>query len=283
MGKILDGKAFANELGQNLKEKVKNLKEEGITPHFCVINIGDDPASKIYVRTKKRRAEKMGIIQDIYQMPADTEQAEALALIDKLNADPTINGVMVQLPAPKQIDADELLERIDPNKDVDGLTPANIGRLWMEDHFIEPATAEGIIALLKHYQIKLDGKNVVVVGRSNIVGKPLAALMLEQNATVTICHLHTQNLGEITKKADIVVSATGQAFLITADMVKDGAVVVDVGMNHVNGKLVGDVDFDNVKEKASYITPVPGGVGPLTVQFLMEAVVKLTRRQNGRE
>ena len=283
MGKILDGKAFANELGQNLKEKVKNLKEKGITPHFCVINIGDDPASKIYVRTKKRRAEKMGIIQDIYQMPADTEQAEALALIDKLNADPTINGVMVQLPAPKQIDADELLERIDPNKDVDGLTPANIGRLWMEDHFIEPATAEGIIALLKHYQIKLDGKNVVVVGRSNIVGKPLAALMLEQNATVTICHLHTQNLGEITKKADIVVSATGQAFLITADMVKDGAVVVDVGMNHVNGKLVGDVDFDNVKEKASYITPVPGGVGPLTVQFLMEAVVKLTRRQNGRE
>ena len=283
MGKILDGKAFANELGQNLKEKVKKLKEEGITPHFCVINIGDDPASKIYVRTKKRRAEKMGIIQDIYQMPADTEQAEALALIDKLNADPTINGVMVQLPAPKQIDADELLERIDPNKDVDGLTPANIGRLWMEDHFIEPATAEGIIALLKHYQIKLDGKNVVIVGRSNIVGKPLAALMLEQNATVTICHLHTQNLGEITKKADIVVSATGQAFLITADMVKDGAVVVDVGMNHVNGKLVGDVDFDNVKEKASYITPVPGGVGPLTVQFLMEAVVKLTRRQNGRE
>lgn len=283
MGKILDGKAFANELGQNLKEKVKNLKEKGITPHFCVINIGDDLASKIYVRTKKRRAKKMGIIQDIYQMPADTEQAEALALIDKLNADPTINGVMVQLPAPKQIDADELLERIDPNKDVDGLTPANIGRLWMEDHFIEPATAEGIIALLKHYQIKLDGKNVVVVGRSNIVGKPLAALMLEQNATVTICHLHTQNLGEITKKADIVVSATGQAFLITADMVKDGAVVVDVGMNHVNGKLVGDVDFDNVKEKASYITPVPGGVGPLTVQFLMEAVVKLTRRQNGRE
>jgi methylenetetrahydrofolate dehydrogenase (NADP+)/methenyltetrahydrofolate cyclohydrolase len=283
MGEILDGKVFANELGQNLKEKVKNLKEKGITPHFCVINIGDDPASKIYVRTKKRRAKKMGIIQDIYQMPADTEQAEALALIDKLNADPTINGVMVQLPAPKQIDADELLERIDPNKDVDGLTPANIGRLWMEDHFIEPATAEGIIALLKHYQIKLDGKNVVVVGRSNIVGKPLAALMLEQNATVTICHLHTQNLGEITKKADIVVSATGQAFLITADMVKDGAGVVDVGMNHVNGKLVGDVDFDNVKEKASYITPVPGGVGPLTVQFLMEAVVKLTRRQNGRE
>ncbi len=283
MGKILDGKALANLLGENLKEKVKNLKAEGITPHFCVINIGDNPASKIYVRTKKRRAEKMGIIQDIYQMPADTKQQEVLDLIDKLNANPDINGVMVQLPAPEQIDADELLERIDPNKDVDGLTPANIGRLWMEDHFIEPATAEGIIALLKHYEIPLKGKDVVVIGRSNIVGKPLAALMLEQNATVTIAHSETTNLAELTKRADIIVSATGEALLVKADMVKDGAVVVDVGINHLNGKLVGDVDFDAVKEKASYITPVPGGVGPLTVQFLMEAVVKLTRRQKGRK
>ncbi|GIP67825.1 bifunctional methylenetetrahydrofolate dehydrogenase/methenyltetrahydrofolate cyclohydrolase [Lactobacillus helveticus] len=282
MGKVLDGKTFANLLGQNLKEKVKKLKDEGITPHFCVINIGDDPASKIYVRTKKRRAEKMGIIQDIYQMPADTKQEEAIALIDKLNADPAINGLMVQLPAPKQIDTDALIERIDPNKDADGLTPANIGHLWMDKHFVEPATAEGIIALLKHYEIPLEGKNVVIIGRSNIVGKPLAALMLEQNATVTIAHSRTKNLGEITKKADVLVSATGQAFLVKVDMVKDGAVVVDVGMNHVDGKLVGDVDFDNVKEKASYITPVPGGVGPLTVQFLMEAVVKLTRRQNDR-
>ncbi|PXZ12993.1 bifunctional methylenetetrahydrofolate dehydrogenase/methenyltetrahydrofolate cyclohydrolase [Lactobacillus helveticus] len=282
MGKVLDGKTFANLLGQNLKEKVKKLKDEGITPHFCVINIGDDPASKIYVRTKKRRAEKMGIIQDIYQMPADTKQEEAIALIDKLNADTAINGLMVQLPAPKQIDTDALIERIDPNKDADGLTPANIGHLWMDKHFVEPATAEGIIALLKHYEIPLEGKNVVIIGRSNIVGKPLAALMLEQNATVTIAHSRTKNLGEITKKADVLVSATGQAFLVKADMVKDGAVVVDVGMNHVDGKLVGDVDFDNVKEKASYITPVPGGVGPLTVQFLMEAVVKLTRRQNDR-
>ncbi|PXZ20850.1 bifunctional methylenetetrahydrofolate dehydrogenase/methenyltetrahydrofolate cyclohydrolase [Lactobacillus helveticus] len=282
MGKVLDGKTFANLLGQNLKEKVKKLKDEGITPHFCVINIGDNPASKIYVRTKKRRAEKMGIIQDIYQMPADTKQEEAIALIDKLNADPAINGLMVQMPAPKQIDTDALIERIDPNKDADGLTPANIGHLWMDKHFVEPATAEGIIALLKHYEIPLEGKNVVIIGRSNIVGKPLAALMLEQNATVTIAHSRTKNLGEITKKADVLVSATGQAFLVKADMVKDGAVVVDVGMNHVDGKLVGDVDFDNVKEKASYITPVPGGVGPLTVQFLMEAVVKLTRRQNDR-
>ncbi|EEJ72298.1 bifunctional methylenetetrahydrofolate dehydrogenase/methenyltetrahydrofolate cyclohydrolase [Lactobacillus ultunensis] len=282
MGKILDGKAVANLLAQNLKEKVKKLKSEGIVPHFCVINIGDDPASKIYVRMKKRRAEKIGIVQDVYQLSADTSQEEALKLIDKLNSDPKINGVMVQLPAPDQIDADELLARINPDKDVDGLTPANTGRLWMDNHFVEPATAEGIIELLKHYHISLAGKNVVIIGRSNIVGKPLAALMLEQDATVTIAHSKTQNLEDLTKHADIVVSATGQAFLVTADMIKDGAIVVDVGINHVNGKLVGDVDFENVKEKASYITPVPGGVGPLTVQFLMEAVVKLTRRQNDR-
>ncbi|MBL1071454.1 bifunctional methylenetetrahydrofolate dehydrogenase/methenyltetrahydrofolate cyclohydrolase [Lactobacillus kitasatonis] len=283
MGKILDGKALANLLGENLKEKVKNLKAEGITPHFCVINIGDDTASKIYVRSKKRKAEKLGIIQDIYQMPADTKQQEVLDLIDKLNTDPEINGLMVQMPTPEQISADELLARIDPNKDVDSLTPANVGRLWLKDHFVEPATAEGIMALLKHYEIPLNGKNVVIIGRSNIVGKPLAALMLEKNATITIAHSKTQNLASLTKRADVIVSATGEPCLIKADMVKDGVIVVDVGINRVNGKLVGDVDFDAVKEKASYITPVPGGVGPLTVQFLMEAVVNLTRRQNGRK
>ena len=283
MGKILDGKALANLLGENLKEKVKNLKAEGITPHFCVINIGDDTASKIYVRSKKRKAEKLGIIQDIYQMPADTRQQGVLDLIDKLNTDPEINGLMVQMPTPEQINADELLARIDPNKDVDSLTPANVGRLWLKDHFVEPATAEGIMALLKHYEIPLNGKNVVIIGRSNIVGKPLAALMLEKNATITIAHSKTQNLASLTKRADVIVSATGEPCLIKADMVKDGVIVVDVGINRVNGKLVGDVDFDAVKEKASYITPVPGGVGPLTVQFLMEAVVNLTRRQNGRK
>lgn len=283
MGKILDGKALANLLGENLKEKVKNLKAEGITPHFCVINIGDDTASKIYVRSKKRKAEKLGIIQDIYQMPADTKQQEVLDLIDKLNTDPEINGLMVQMPTPEQISADELLARIDPNKDVDSLTPANVGRLWLKDHFVEPATAEGIMALLKHYEIPLIGKNVVIIGRSNIVGKPLAALMLEKNATITIAHSKTQDLASLTKRADVIVSATGEPCLIKADMVKDGVIVVDVGINRVNGKLVGDVDFDAVKEKASYITPVPGGVGPLTVQFLMEAVVNLTRRQNGRK
>lgn len=189
---------------------------------------------------------------------------------------------MVQLPAPEQINVNHLMEAIDPNKDVDGLTPSNMGRLWQGDHFVEPATADGIMALLDHYSIDIAGKNVVIIGRSNIVGKPLAALMLEKDATVSILHISTKNLKEYTKLADIVVSAAGQANLVTADMIKKGAVIIDVGINHVNGHLVGDVDFDAVKEKASWITPVPGGVGPLTVEFLMEQVIKLTRRANGR-
>lgn len=283
MGQILDGKAFANLKADKLKEKVKKLKADGIQPLFCVINIGDDSASKIYVRTKKRRAKKIGIEQKIYQLPANEQESDVIKLIDQLNVDPKVNGIMVQLPVPDQIDENHLLSRIDPEKDVDGLTPASAGRLWQGTHFVEPATAAGIIGLLEHYQIDLDGKNMVIIGRSNIVGKPLAALALEKNATVSLLHRHTQSLKEYTQKADIVVSAAGQANLITADMIKPGAVVIDVGINHVNGHLVGDVAFDEVKDKASWITPVPGGVGPLTVEYLMEQVVKLTRRANGRQ
>lgn len=278
MGKILDGKAFANLRAEKLKKKVEELKAEGIEPYFCVINIGDNPASKVYVRTKKRRAESVGIIQKIYQLPKTETEEEVLALIDKLNADPKVHGIMVQLPAPDHINVNRVLERIDPEKDVDGLTPSNIGRLWQEDHFVEPATADGIMALLDYYGVNLEGKNAVIIGRSNIVGKPLAALMLEKNATVSILHLATKNLSEYTKMADILVSAAGQANLVTGDMVKDGAIVIDVGINHVNGHLVGDVAFNEVEPKASMITPVPGGVGPLTVEFLMEQVIKLTRR-----
>lgn len=281
MGKILDGKAFADLRAQQLKEKVENLKKKGITPYFCVINVGDNPASKVYVRTKKRRAEDVGIVQKIYQLPKDESEEDLLALVDKLNADPKVYGLMLQLPAPKQINVNRVLDRIDPEKDVDGLTPSNIGRLWQENHFVEPATADGIMALLDHYQVDLKGKNVVIIGRSNIVGKPLAALMLERDATVSILHLATKNLAEYTKMADVLVSAAGQANLVTADMVKEGAIVIDVGINHVNGHLVGDVDFAGVEPKASMITPVPGGVGPLTVEFLMEQVIKLTRRANG--
>ncbi|MGQ5709393.1 bifunctional methylenetetrahydrofolate dehydrogenase/methenyltetrahydrofolate cyclohydrolase [Lactobacillus sp. PSON] len=281
MGKILDGKAFANLRAEKLKKQVEKLKAQGIEPYFCVINIGDNSASKVYVRTKKRRAESVGIIQKIYQLPKTESEEDVLALIDKLNADPKVHGIMVQLPAPEHINVNRVLERISPEKDVDGLTPSNIGRLWQENHFVEPATADGIMALLDHYGVDLEGKNAVIIGRSNIVGKPLAALMLEKNATVSILHLATKNLSEYTKMADILVSAAGQANLVTKDMVKDGAIVIDVGINHVNGHLVGDVAFDEVEPKASMITPVPGGVGPLTVEFLMEQVIKLTRRANG--
>lgn len=281
MGQILDGKKLAKLLGQDLKEKVDSLKKQKINPKFCVINVGDDQASKVYIHSKQVKANKIGIEQIVYQLPQNTTEDEVLNLVSKLNKDNTVNGVMIQLPVPDQIDADKVLDAIDPEKDVDGLTPANIGRLWQGQHFVEPATAAGIIALLDHYNIDPTGKNAVIVGRSNIVGKPLAALMLEKNASVSILHSHTKNLGEMTKRADILVSAVGSPKLITADMVKEGAVVIDVGINRVNGKLVGDVDFDNVQEKASWITPVPGGVGPLTVEFLMEDVIKLTKRQNG--
>lgn len=281
MGKILDGKALAKHLGRNLAEETNSLKSHGINPKFCVINIGEDPASKVYVRSKRKKAEKIGIKQVVYQLPEDESEEDVLRLIDRLNADAEVAGLMVQLPVPDQIDVDKVIERIDPEKDVDGLTPANIGRLWMGKHFVEPATAAGIIALLDHYQIDLNGKNAVIVGRSNIVGKPLAALMLERNASVSILHSHTRDLGELTRRADILVSAVGKPRMIKAEMVKEGAVVIDVGINRVDGQLMGDVDFDQVKDKASWITPVPGGVGPLTVEFLMEEVIKLTRRQHG--
>lgn len=281
MGKILDGKALAQHLGRNLAEETNSLKSHGINPKFCVINIGEDPASKVYVRSKRKKAEKIGIKQVVYQLPEDESEEDVLRLIDRLNADSEVAGLMVQLPVPDQIDVDKVIERIDPEKDVDGLTPANIGRLWMGKHFVEPATAAGIIALLDHYQIDLNGKNAVIVGRSNIVGKPLAALMLERNASVSILHSHTRDLGELTRRADILVSAVGKPHMIKAEMVQEGAVVIDVGINRVDGQLMGDVDFDQVKDKASWITPVPGGVGPLTVEFLMEEVIKLTRRQHG--
>lgn len=277
MGLILDGKALAKERAEKLKEKVKILQENGINPSFCVINIGDDPASQVYIRSKARLAEKIGIQQKLYQLPASTQEDEVITLIKKLNSDPLVHGIMIQLPAPEHLDVNHLMATIDPQKDVDGLTPANAGRLWQGHHFVEPATPDGIIALLDHYKIDLAGKNVVVIGRSDIVGKPVAALALERDATVTILHSKTSDASFYLRHADVVISAAGQANLITADMIKEDAVVVDVGMNHLDGHLVGDVKFDEVKNKASWITPVPGGVGPLTVEFLMEQVVKLAR------
>lgn len=282
MAQLLDGRLVASKKAEKLKETVKLLKSENIFPKFCIINIGDDPASKIYLKSKKKLADQLGIEQVNYQFSKHENQEKVLDLIQKLNLDNSVYGIMVQLPVPDNYDAIKLLNAIDPNKDVDAISKANIGALWIGKHFVEPATAIGIIELLNYYQIGMSGKNFVIIGRSNIVGKPLAALALENNATVSILHSSTKDLSKYTNQADIVVCAAGQPNILTADMVKQGAVVVDVGINRVNGKLTGDVDFDNVKKVASWITPVPGGVGPLTVEQLMEQVVKLTRRANGR-
>lgn len=279
MGQLLDGKRLADILAAKLKLQVEALQKEKIYPLFCVINIGNDSGSSIYLKTKKRRAQDIGIKQELFQLPANTSQDELLTLIQRLNDDERVDAIMIQLPAPQQININEALELIAPEKDVDCLTPSNIGRLWRGDHFVEPATAHGILTLLDYYHISLKGKNVVIIGRSSIVGKPLAALMLEQDATVSILHQQTKNLAEYTQKADVLVSATGKANLITADMVKENAVIIDVGINRVNGKVAGDVNFAEVAPHASYITPVPGGVGPLTVVSLMEQVVKMTRRR----
>lgn len=282
MDKILDGKKVAELKSQRLKDFVKNLIDQKKQPHFCVINIGDNAASKVYIRAKTRMAEKIGILQENIQLPKTVSEDEVVALIKKLNADPEINGVMVQLPAPDHINVKRLMDTIDPEKDVDCLTPTNIGRLWEGDHFVEPATAAGIISLLEEYDIDLTGKKAVIIGRSNIVGKPLAALLLEKNASVSILHSKTDNLSDYTRQADLLVAAVGQPELVKADMVKPGAIVIDVGINRIDNHLVGDVAFDEVKEVASLITPVPGGVGPLTVESLMEQVVKLAKRQDER-
>ena len=282
MGQLLDGKHLANIRANVLQKQVLNLKKAGIQPQFCVINIGNDPSSKIYLKTKKRRADQIGIKQKLFQLSSNVTQKNLLELIDRLNNEKDVNGIMIQLPVPKQIILNEALAAIDPDKDVDCLTPANVGRLWQGDHFVEPATAHGILALLGYYHINLKGKNAVIIGRSSIVGKPLAALLLEKDATVSILHLKTKNLTEYTKKADILVSATGEHNLVTADMIKKNAVIIDVGISRFNGKIVGDVDFEHVAPIASFITPVPGGIGPLTVESLMEQVIQLTRRNNGK-
>ena len=282
MKKLLEGKTPANEIIENLKKEIKNLKNDGINPTLCVIEVGDDPASKIYLRVKRNLAKKVGINEVGLHFPADTSQAELLGKIKKLNQDPNINGIMVQLPVPPQINPRAIFETIAPEKDADGFSPLNLGRLWEGQSDIIPATVRSILTLIDYYGIKMAGKNTVIIGRSVIVGKPLAAVLLERDATVTIAHSKTNNLADLTRNADVIISDVGKAHLVTEDMVKDGAVLIDVGMNRENGKLMGDVDFDTVAPKAEAITPVPGGVGPLTVASLMKQAVILTRKQHGR-
>ncbi|CAJ1186476.1 bifunctional 5,10-methylene-tetrahydrofolate dehydrogenase 5,10-methylene-tetrahydrofolate cyclohydrolase [Companilactobacillus paralimentarius DSM 13238 = JCM 10415] len=280
---LLEGKKVATSLDETMTKRVQVLKEKGVTPGLAVILVGDNSASAVYVRNKKRRAEKLGIDFQLIHFDTTVTEKELLSKINELNNDPAIDGFIVQLPVPDHIDEDKVIEAISPAKDVDGFTPISVGNLWIGTPLTKPATASGILMMLDYYNVDLDGKNVVIVGRSNIVGKPTAALMLNRNATVTITHSHTKNLKEITSKADVLVVAIGQAKFIKKDYVKDQAIVIDVGMDRdENGKLCGDVDFDDVKDHVSMITPVPGGVGPMTITALVDQVIELAEgRANG--
>lgn len=281
MATIIDGKTLAKKIRMELKEKCEELINKHIQPKLAVIMVGDNPASKVYVKNKSKACNEVGILYEEYLLEEDTTQEELIKLIKKLNEDKSINGILLQSPIPQHLDINEAFKAITYAKDVDGFTPSSVGKLCIgEDTFIS-CTPYGVMKMFEEYNIDLTGKNVVILGRSNIVGKPLIQCCLQKHATVTVCHSKTKNLDEYTKQADIIISAIGKPKFVTSDMVKNGVIVIDVGINRdENGKLVGDVDFENVKEKASYITPVPGGVGPMTIAMLMNNVIKATIQQN---
>jgi len=267
MAKIIDGKQISLDIKNELKEKVAKYKEQGIEITLAVVKVGNDPASAVYVRNKEKACEYVGINSKTLALPEETTEEELLNVVKELNEDKNVNGILVQLPLPKHIDESKVLLTIDSTKDVDGFHPVNVGKMVIGEDTFLPCTPAGIIEMIKRTDIDIEGKECVVIGRSNIVGKPMAMLMLKENATVTIAHSRTKGLKEVTKRADIIVAAIGKAKFVTADYVKEGAVVIDVGME--NGKLCGDVDFESVSKVASAITPVPGGVGPMTVTMLL--------------
>ena len=281
---IIDGKAVSKKVKEDVKAECEQLKAKGVTPGLAVIIVGDDPASQVYVHNKEVACEACGFYSVKYALPAETTQEELNALIDKLNKDDKINGILCQLPLPLHLDDKEVINRIDPLKDVDAFHPVNVGAIMIGDYNYLPCTPAGVMELIHSTGVDVSGKKAVVMGRSNIVGKPMAMLLLHENATVEITHSRTQNLADITKEADILVAAIGKAKFVKADMVKDGAVVIDVGMNRdENGKLCGDVDFEDVKDKCNFITPVPGGVGPMTIAMLMKNTLTAAKIQNGVE
>lgn len=274
MAKIIDGKKISQEIKDELRDKVTELKEEGIEVTLAVIQVGNNPASTVYVGNKKKACAYVGIKSLAYELPEETTEEELLELVKKLNKDDSVNGILVQLPLPKHIDEDKVIKTIAPKKDVDGFHPESVGKLSIGQKGFVSCTPAGIIQLLKRSDIDIDGKECVIIGRSNIVGKPMAMLLLRENATVTICHSHTKDLKEVTRRADILIVAIGKSKFVTADYIKDGAVVIDVGMDRdENGKLCGDVDYADVEPKAGAITPVPGGVGPMTIAMLMHNCV----------
>lgn len=281
---IIDGKAVSKKVKEDVKAECEQLKAKGVTPGLAVIIVGDDPASQVYVHNKEVACEACGFYSVKYALPAETTQEELNALIDELNKDDKINGILCQLPLPSHLDDKEVINRIDPLKDVDAFHPVNVGAIMIGDYNYLPCTPAGVMELIHSTGVDVSGKKAVVMGRSNIVGKPMAMLLLHENATVEITHSRTQNLADITKEADILVAAIGKAKFVKADMVKDGAIVIDVGMNRdENGKLCGDVDFEDVKDKCSFITPVPGGVGPMTIAMLMKNTLTAAKIQNGVE
>ena len=284
MAQRLDGKAVSAQVRAQVAQEVKALKEKGVTPGLAVVIVGDDPASRVYVNNKKKACAEVGIYSEEYALPAETTQEELLGLVHKLNGKTDINGILVQLPLPKHLDESAVITAINPLKDVDAFHVSNVGRIMLGDYHFLPCTPAGVMELPHSANIEVCGKTCVVVGRSNIVGKPMAMLLLHENGTVTICHSRTKNLSEICRGADILVAAVGKPRFITADMVKPGAVVIDVGMDRdENGKLCGDVDFAAVEPIASYITPVPGGVGPMTISMLMKNTLMAAKLQSRTE
>jgi methylenetetrahydrofolate dehydrogenase (NADP+)/methenyltetrahydrofolate cyclohydrolase len=279
--RIIDGKAISQEVRAEWKIRADALKARGITPGLAVIIVGEDPASKVYVGNKIKACAELGIYSEHIELPGDTSEAALLEQIARLNADPKIHGFLVQLPVPKHIDSNKVLLAVSPNKDVDGFHPMNVGELVTGNPKFQPCTPFGVMKLLEKSGVAIEGKHAVIVGRSNIVGKPMALMLLQKNATVTICTSKTVDLAKFTRDADILVVATGKPQMITGDMVKPGAAVIDVGINRLpNGKLVGDVDFDSAKEVAGWITPVPGGVGPMTITMLVASTVMAAERSN---
>lgn len=278
---IIDGKAVSKEMEEEMKADVEQLKASGLTPGLAVILVGDDPASKVYVGNKKKACERVGMNSFEYILPEKTSEEELLDLVAELNKRDEVHGILVQLPLPEHIDSKKVLVAIDPAKDVDGFHPVNVGHLFVDETDLPPCTPSGIMELLKRTGVDLKGKHAVVVGRSNIVGKPVAIMLLKEHATVTICHSRTVDLPEVCRSADVLVAAVGRAQMIKGDWIKPGAVVIDVGMNRLDGKLVGDVDFEAAKERASAITPVPGGVGPMTIAMLMKNTINAARKAAG--
>ena len=281
MSNIIDGKAVSAQVKERIKAETAKLKEQGIEVGLAVVIVGEDPASKVYVRNKKRACEEVGFNSYEYALPAETTEEELLELVQKLNKDDKVNGILVQLPLPAHLDDKVIINNILPEKDVDAFHPVNVGKIMIGDYSFLPCTPAGVMELIASTGTEIAGKECVVIGRSNIVGKPQAMLLLHKSGTVTICHSKTKNLKEVCSRADILVAAVGRAKMITSDYIKDGAVVIDVGMNRdENGKLCGDVDFEDCKDKAGYITPVPGGVGPMTIAMLMQNTLTAAKVKN---